>query len=97
MKSVRFVVALALLAVSVGGALAQPVKTTFPNRPLRYIVPFPPIGLIGSTANALAVHPSVPAATIADSSLSRKRVRARSTTRRPASGPRRSCRWSCSG
>ena len=144
MKSVRFVVALALLAVSVGGALAQPAKPEFPNRPLRYIVPFPPggstdivarivaaalteglgeqvvidnrggaggtigaeiaaraipdgytlfacniaslavspalyrklgydpaadfspIGLIGSTPNALAVHPSLPAATVAE-------------------------------
>jgi tripartite-type tricarboxylate transporter receptor subunit TctC len=144
MKSIRFVVVLALLGVSVGSALAQQSKTEFPTRPLRYIVPFPPggsadivarimaaaltetlgkqvvidnrsgaagtvgaeiaahatpdgytlfacniaslavspalykklnydpvagfapIGLIGSTANALAVHPSVPAATIAE-------------------------------
>ncbi len=144
MKSVRFVVTLALLAVSAGGALAQPAGSEFPSRPLRYIVPFPPggstdivarivaaalteglgqqviidnrggaggtvgaeiaaraapdgytifacniaslavspalyrklgydpvagfapIGLIGSTANALAVHPSIPAATIAE-------------------------------
>jgi tripartite-type tricarboxylate transporter receptor subunit TctC len=40
MKSIRFVAVLALLAVWVGGALAQP----YPNRPLRYIVPFPPGG-----------------------------------------------------
>jgi tripartite-type tricarboxylate transporter receptor subunit TctC len=144
MKSVRFVVTLTLLAVAAGGALAQPAGPEFPNRPLRYIVPFPPggstdivarivaaalsdglrqqvvidnrggaggtvgaeiaaraapdgytifacniaslavspalyrklgydpvsgfapIGLIGSTANALAVHPSIPAATIAE-------------------------------
>jgi tripartite-type tricarboxylate transporter receptor subunit TctC len=144
MKNMRFVAALALLAVSVGDALAQPAGPEFPTRPLRYIVPFPPggstdivarivaaalteglgqqvvidnrggaagtlgaeiaaqatpdgytifacniaslavspalfkklgydpvagfspIGLIGSTANSLAVHPSVPAATIAE-------------------------------
>jgi len=144
MKSVRCVVTLALLAVSAGGALAQPAGPEFPSRPLRYIVPFPPggstdivarivaaalaeglgqqvvidnrggaggtlgaeiaarsapdgytlfacniaslavspalykklgydpvagfapIGLIGSTANALAVHPSIAAATIAE-------------------------------
>jgi tripartite-type tricarboxylate transporter receptor subunit TctC len=143
MKSVRFVVTLALLAVS-GGALAQPAGAGFPGRPLRYIVPFPPggatdifarivadgltdklgqqvvvdnrsgaagtvgaqiaaratpdgytifacniaslaispalyrklgydpdadftpIGLIGSNPNALAVHPSIPAATVAE-------------------------------
>ena len=153
MKSVGFVVTLALLAFPVAGGHAQsgmkgagPVKAAegFPNRPLRYIVPFPPggstdivarivaaalteslgqqviidnrggaagtlgaeiaaqatpdgytifacniaslavspalykklgydpvagfspIGLIGSTANALAVHPSVPATTVAE-------------------------------
>lgn len=44
MRSDRFVAALALLAVSAGGALAQPADTEFPNRPLRYIVPFPPGG-----------------------------------------------------
>jgi tripartite-type tricarboxylate transporter receptor subunit TctC len=144
MKSVGFVVALALLAVSVGGAPARAAAPDYPNRPLRYVVPFPPggstdivarivaaalsdglgqqvvidnrggaagtlgaelaakaapdgytifacniaslavspalykklgydpvagfapIGLIGSTANALAVHPSVPANTIAE-------------------------------
>jgi tripartite-type tricarboxylate transporter receptor subunit TctC len=144
MKIIRVVVALALLVGSIGVALAEPAKTKFPTRPLRYIVPFPPggsadivarimaaaltetlgrqvvvdnragaagtvgaevaaratpdgytlfacniaslavspalykklnydpvayfspIGLIGSTANALAVHPTVPAATIAE-------------------------------
>ena len=39
MKNNRVVVALALLAVSLGGALAQPANSEFPNRPLRYIVP----------------------------------------------------------
>jgi tripartite-type tricarboxylate transporter receptor subunit TctC len=143
MRSVRFVVSFALLMASVGGAFAQNAEPKFPNRPLRYIVPFPPggstdivarivadglteklgqqvvidnrggaagtlgaeiaakatpdgytifacniaslavspalysklgydpvagfapVGLIGSTANALSVHPSVPATTIA--------------------------------
>lgn len=54
MKSVRFVVALAFLAVSVGGALAQSSKTTFPNRPLRYIVPFPPGGSADPVARIMA-------------------------------------------
>jgi tripartite-type tricarboxylate transporter receptor subunit TctC len=144
MKSIRFGVTAVVLAVVVGGALAQAPGAGFPNRPLRYIVPFPPggstdivarimaaalaaelgqqvvidnrggaagtlgaeiaahatpdgytifacniaslavspalykklgydpvagfapIGLIGSTANSLAVHPAVPAATIAE-------------------------------
>ena len=143
MKRIRFVVISALLTLS-AGALAQSAKSDFPNRPLRYIVPFPPggstdivarivaagladrlgeqvvidnrggaagtlgaeiasratpdgytifacniaslavspalykklgydatkdfapIGLIGSTANALVVHPSVPANTVAE-------------------------------
>src|SRR5262249_27853570 len=43
MKSVGFVVTLIALAVSAGGVLAQPAGE-FPNRPLRYIVPFPPGG-----------------------------------------------------
>ncbi len=50
MKSVRFFVALALLAVWVGGALAQP----YPNRPLRYIVPFPPGGSTDIMARIVA-------------------------------------------
>jgi tripartite-type tricarboxylate transporter receptor subunit TctC len=33
-----------LLAVSAGGALAQSARTDYPNRPVRYIVPFPPGG-----------------------------------------------------
>ena len=44
MKSVGFVVTLALLAVAAGGALAQVAGPKFPNRHLRYIVPFPPGG-----------------------------------------------------
>jgi tripartite-type tricarboxylate transporter receptor subunit TctC len=44
MKTVRFLVALALLAVSVGGALAQPAEPAFPNRPLRYIAASAPGG-----------------------------------------------------
>lgn len=54
MRSVRLVVTLALLAVSVGGALAQPAKTDFPNRPLRYIVPFPPGGSTDIVARIVA-------------------------------------------
>jgi tripartite-type tricarboxylate transporter receptor subunit TctC len=41
MKSVRLVVTLALVAVSVSGAPAQAAKPEFPNRPVRYIVAFP--------------------------------------------------------
>jgi len=54
MKVARFVVALALMAVSVGGALAQPAKTEFPTRPLRYIVPFPPGGSTDIMARIVA-------------------------------------------
>jgi tripartite-type tricarboxylate transporter receptor subunit TctC len=54
MKSIRFVVTLALLAVPVGGALAQPAGSDFPNRPLRYIVPFPPGGASDIFARILA-------------------------------------------
>ena len=55
MKSVRFVV-LALLAAVAGGALAQSARSDFPNRPLRYIVPFPP----GGSADLVARVVSVP-------------------------------------
>ena len=55
MKRIRFVVALASLAVSVGGALAaQPAKIDFPDRPLRYIVPFPPGGSTDIVARIIA-------------------------------------------
>ena len=144
MKSARFVLGLALLAVSAAGPPARAAATDFPDRPLRYIVPFPtggstdivarivaaaltdelrqqividnrggaggtvgaeiaanatpdgytlfacniaslavspalyrklnydpaagfaPIGFVGSTPNAIVVHPSLPAATIPD-------------------------------
>ena len=57
MKSVRFLV-LALLAAVAGGALAQSAKSDFPNRPLRYIVPFPP----GGSADLVARVVSAPLA-----------------------------------
>jgi tripartite-type tricarboxylate transporter receptor subunit TctC len=53
MKSVGFVVTLTL-ALSIGGALAQPPGTEFPNRPLRYIVPFPPGGSTDIVARIVA-------------------------------------------
>jgi tripartite-type tricarboxylate transporter receptor subunit TctC len=54
MRSVRCVVAFALLAIAVGSALAQSPKTAFPNRPLRYIVPFPPGGSTDIVARIVA-------------------------------------------
>ena len=54
MKSVRFVVALALLAVPVGGAPAQAAEPEFPSRPMRYIVPFPPGGATDIVARIVA-------------------------------------------
>jgi tripartite-type tricarboxylate transporter receptor subunit TctC len=54
MKSVGFVVTLALLAVPVGDVLAQPAGAGFPNRPLRYIVPFPPGGATDIFARIVA-------------------------------------------
>ena len=54
MKSVRFVV-LALLAGMAGSALAQSPKSDFPNRPLRYIVPFPPGGSTDLVARVVSV------------------------------------------
>jgi len=47
-------VALALLVFPVGGALAQAVDKKFPNRPLRYIVPFPPGGSTDIVARIVA-------------------------------------------
>jgi tripartite-type tricarboxylate transporter receptor subunit TctC len=45
MNGIRSVVGFLLVVFSVGGVLAaQPAKTDFPNRPLRYIVAFPPGG-----------------------------------------------------
>ena len=54
MKCTRFVVTWALLAVAVGGALAQPAVSDYPNRPLRYIVPFPPGGATDIFARIVA-------------------------------------------
>ena len=55
MTSVRSVVGLVLLAFSMGGALAaQSPKSDFPNRPLRYIVPFPPGGSADPVARIMA-------------------------------------------
>jgi tripartite-type tricarboxylate transporter receptor subunit TctC len=44
MNIVRFVGVLALLVFSVGGAPTQAAEGKFPERPLRYIIPFPPGG-----------------------------------------------------
>jgi tripartite-type tricarboxylate transporter receptor subunit TctC len=54
MKGARFVVTLALLAVPVWSAFAQPSAANFPNRPLRYIVPFPPGGATDIFARIVA-------------------------------------------
>ena len=54
MKSARSIVALALLAVSVGGAPARAAGPEFPTRPLRYIVPFPPGGSTDIMARIVA-------------------------------------------
>jgi tripartite-type tricarboxylate transporter receptor subunit TctC len=53
MRNNRVVVALALLAASLGGALAQKTEPGFPNRPLRYIVAFPPGGAADIVARIL--------------------------------------------
>jgi tripartite-type tricarboxylate transporter receptor subunit TctC len=54
MKAGAFVVAMALMASPVGGALAQPKSPEFPSRPLRYIVPFPPGGATDIAARIVA-------------------------------------------
>jgi tripartite-type tricarboxylate transporter receptor subunit TctC len=53
-KSIRFVVVLALLGISFGDAPAQTSKKPFPDRPLRYIVPFPPGGSTDIVARIVA-------------------------------------------
>jgi tripartite-type tricarboxylate transporter receptor subunit TctC len=54
MGNVRFAVALALLAVSVGLAPARAAGPEFPTRPMRYIVPFPPGGSTDIVARIVA-------------------------------------------
>ena len=54
MKNIRFALALALLALPFGGAPAQAAES-FPERPLRYIVPFPPGGSTDIVARIVAV------------------------------------------
>jgi tripartite-type tricarboxylate transporter receptor subunit TctC len=41
---IRFVVPFVVLTIAASGAIAQSAQTIFPERPLRYIVPFPPGG-----------------------------------------------------
>jgi len=53
MKNFRIVVSLALLAVPFGSSPAQGAET-FPERPLRYIVPFPPGGSTDIVARIVA-------------------------------------------
>jgi tripartite-type tricarboxylate transporter receptor subunit TctC len=54
MNGIRCIVALALLAVSAGGALAQRADPKYPNRPLRYIVAFGPGGASDIVARIVA-------------------------------------------
>lgn len=44
MKPIILVVTLISLAVTIGGASAQPAQGEYPSQPVRYIVPFPPGG-----------------------------------------------------
>ena len=54
MKRFRFLVALAVFAVPSGAQAAQQAATNFPERPLRYIVPFPPGGSTDIVARIIA-------------------------------------------
>jgi tripartite-type tricarboxylate transporter receptor subunit TctC len=54
MSCSRFVVAIAMFLLPVQGAIAQPAGANFPNRPLRYIVPFPPGGATDIFARIVA-------------------------------------------
>ena len=54
MRCSRFVVTSVLLIVALGSALAQAAGPSFPNRPLRYIVPFPPGGATDIFARIVA-------------------------------------------
>jgi tripartite-type tricarboxylate transporter receptor subunit TctC len=54
MKRIGFVAAIALLTTAVDFAPAQPTVTKFPDRPLRYIVPFPPGGSTDIVARVVA-------------------------------------------
>lgn len=54
MKGIRFVVVLATLVVSFVGSAAWAADKAFPNRPLRYIVPFPPGGSTDIVARIIA-------------------------------------------
>ena len=55
MRSVRFVATLACLSIPLGGVTAQAAESdAFPNRPLRYIVPFPPGGSTDIVARIIA-------------------------------------------
>ncbi len=54
MTNLRVVIALALLAIPIGGTQAQAADREFPNRPVRYIVPFPPGGSTDIVARIMA-------------------------------------------
>ena len=54
MKHIGFVAAMTLLAIAVDGASAQSPASKFPDRPLRYIVPFPPGGSTDIVARIVA-------------------------------------------
>src|SRR5438477_9785826 len=47
---IRFVVMLLASAIATGGALAQGEPGRWPNRPVRFIVPFPPGGSTDTVA-----------------------------------------------